>query len=119
MRSRLEASLRFAAVLVAALCVVVAHAPAARADALDDARASGLVGERLDGYVGLVDPNAPAAVKTLVEDVNKRRAHHYEMIAKKDGTNATAVAALAGAKLVERAPAGQFVMDASGSWKKK
>jgi uncharacterized protein YdbL (DUF1318 family) len=41
------------------------------------------------------------------------------MIAKKDGTNATAVAALAGAKLVERAPVGQFVMDASGSWKKK
>jgi uncharacterized protein len=118
MRSRLEASLRFAAALVAALCVV-AYAPAARADALDDARASGLVGERLDGYVGLVDPNAPDAVKTLVEDVNKKRAHHYETIAKKEGTNATAVAALAGAKLVERAPAGQFVMDASGNWKKK
>ncbi len=118
MRSRLEASLRFAAVLVAVL-LVVAHAPAARADALDDARASGLVGERADGYVGLVDPDAPAVVKQLVADVNRRRAHQYETIAKKNGTNATAVAALAGAKLVDRAPAGQFVMDASGNWKKK
>ena len=118
MRSRVETSFRLAAALAAAL-FLLAHAPAARADALDDAKASGLVGERLDGYLGLVDPNAPAAVKTLVEDVNKKRAHHYETIAKKEGTNATAVAALAGVKLVERAPAGQFVMDASGTWKKK
>jgi uncharacterized protein YdbL (DUF1318 family) len=29
------------------------------------------------------------------------------------------VAALAGAKLVERAPAGQYVMDSSGKWRKK
>ncbi|MBW2493361.1 MAG: DUF1318 domain-containing protein, partial [Deltaproteobacteria bacterium] len=29
------------------------------------------------------------------------------------------VAALAGAKLVERAPAGQYVLDSSGNWLKK
>jgi uncharacterized protein YdbL (DUF1318 family) len=118
MRRRLELPLRSVAALLAALCLL-AQAPAARADALDDARARGLVGERLDGYVGLVDPSAPDAVKTLVEEVNKRRAQHYATIAQKEGTNATAVAALAGVKLVERAPAGQFVMDASGNWKKK
>jgi uncharacterized protein YdbL (DUF1318 family) len=118
MRSRFEPRLRLAAALLAAI-VVLAHAPAARGDALDDARARGLVGERADGYVGLVDANAPAAVKNLVEEVNQKRAHQYETIALRNGTNATAVAALAGAKLVERAPAGQFVMDASGSWKKK
>jgi uncharacterized protein YdbL (DUF1318 family) len=118
MRSRVETSFRLAAALVATL-FLFAHAPAARADALDDAKASGLVGERLDGYVGLVDPNAPAGVKTLVEEVNRKRAHQYEMIAKKNSTNATAVATLAGAKLVERVAAGQFVMDASGTWKKQ
>jgi hypothetical protein len=118
MRRRLALPLRTCAALLAALCLL-AHAPAARADALDDARARGLVGERPDGYVGLVDPDAPADVKRLVEDVNRRRAHHYEGIAEREGTNATAVAALAGAKLVERAPAGQFVMDAAGNWKKK
>ena len=118
MRSRVETAFRLAAAFAAAV-FLFAYAPAARADALDDARASGLVGERLDGYLGLVDPNAPADLKTLVEDVNRKRAHQYEMIAKKNGTNATAVAALAGAKLVERVAAGQFVMDASGTWKKK
>lgn len=118
MRSWLEPSLRLAAAFVAAL-FVFAHAPAAYADALDDAKTIGLVGERVDGYVGLVDPNAPAEVKSLVEDVNKKRAHQYEGVAKKNGTNATAVAALAGAKLIERAPPGQLVLDASGKWKKK
>lgn len=118
MRSRLEPSVRLAAAFVVAL-LVFAHAPPAHGDALGDAKTLGLVGERADGYVGLVDPNAPAEVKSLVEDVNKRRAHQYEGIAKKNGTNATAVAALAGAKLVARAPAGQLVLDASGKWKKK
>jgi hypothetical protein len=54
-----------------------------------------------------------------VAEVNRRRAHEYESIAKKNGTTASAVGALAGAKLVARAPAGQLVLDASGKWKKK
>lgn len=115
MRGRL--ALRSIAVLLAALFVWFASA--AHADALDEAKASGLVGERPDGYVGIVDPSAPAEVKGLVEDANKRRAHGYETIAKERGTNATAVGALAGQKLIERAPAGSFVMDASGTWVKK
>jgi hypothetical protein len=117
MRSRIELPVRLAAALLASLCLSLAAA--AQASPLDDAKARGLVGERADGYVGVVDASAPADVKLLVEDVNKRRAHEYEAIAKRNGTNATAVGALAGAKLVERAAPGQFVMDASGSWKKK
>ena len=117
MRSRTRPPRALAALLLALLCLVLA--PAAQASPLDDAKARGLVGERADGYVGVVDASAPADVKLLVEDVNRKRAHEYETIAKRNGTNATAVAALAGAKLVARAPAGQFVMDASGSWKKR
>lgn len=116
MRTQLARTPRLAAIALAAL---LSLAPAAHAASLDEARASGLVGERPDGYVGLVDPNAPGEVKSMVEEVNKKRAHEYETIAMKNGTNATAVGALAGAKLVERAPAGHFVMDATGKWKKK
>jgi uncharacterized protein YdbL (DUF1318 family) len=117
MRSRLVLRLRPAAFLLAALllCPLASAASAS----LDELKTQGLVGEQLDGYVGVVDPNAPPEVQTLVAEVNRKRAHEYESIAKRNGTTATAVAALAGVKLVGRAPPGQFVMDASGKWKKK
>jgi hypothetical protein len=118
MRSRLVLPLRLTAFLAAA-CFVVTLASAASAASLDDLKARGVVGEQLDGYVGVVDPNAPPEVTNLVAEVNRRRAHEYESIAKKNGTTASAVGALAGAKLVARAPAGQLVLDASGKWKKK
>lgn len=118
MRSRLVLPLRLAATLLAAL-FVVSFAAAASAASLDELKTRGVVGEQLDGYVGVVDPNAPPEVTNLVAEVNRKRAHEYESIAKKNGTTATAVTALAGAKLVARAPAGELVLDASGKWKKK
>jgi len=92
---------------------------AANADPLDDAESAGKIGEGVDGYVHLVDKDAPADVKTLVKDVNDERREKYASIAKKRGARIEDVAALAGAKLVERAPAGEYVMDSSGKWRKK
>lgn len=86
---------------------------------LDEAKAQGLVGERADGYVGVVDPSAPAEVRRLVEDVNAKRREAYEQIAKKNGVPVDAVAALAGAKLIEKTPPGQYVMGADGRWRRK
>jgi len=94
-------------------------AQAANAATLDDAKAAGQIGESVDGYVHLVDPNAPADVKALVTDVNNQRKEKYAGIAVTRGASVEDVAALAGAKLVERAPAGQYVMDSSGAWRKK
>lgn len=95
--------------------------PAAPAAALtlDEAKARGLVGERPDGFVGIVDPAAPAEVRALVEEVNAKRRAAYERIAKKNGVPLDAVAALAGKKLIEKTPAGQYVMDAQGNWVRK
>ena len=107
---------RAAALLAAALLCLIA-APAA-AD-LDSAKAAGQVGERIDGYVGLVDPGAPASVKALVDDVNGKRRQAYASIAEKNATSIEAVAARAGAKLVERAGTGEYVMYADGRWTKK
>jgi uncharacterized protein YdbL (DUF1318 family) len=101
-----------------ALVLVLAAAPALAAD-LDGAKAAGQVGERVDGYLGLVDANAPAEVKALVERVNAGRRTKYGEIAAKRGVPPEAVAAQAGAKLVERAAPGHYVMDASGRWKQK
>jgi uncharacterized protein YdbL (DUF1318 family) len=103
---------------VSALVLVLAAAPVFAAS-LDGAKAAGQVGERLDGYLGLVDQNAPADVKELVERVNAGRRKKYGEIAAKRGAPTEAVAAQAGAKLVERAQPGHYVMDSTGRWKQK
>jgi uncharacterized protein YdbL (DUF1318 family) len=104
--------------LVSALVLVLAAAPVLASE-LGGAKAAGQVGERLDGYVGLVDANAPDAVKELVERVNAGRRQKYAEIAAKRNAPVEAVAAQAGAKLTQRAGPGQYVMDASGRWKRK
>jgi uncharacterized protein YdbL (DUF1318 family) len=108
-----------AALAITALVLSFAAAPAAWAADLDSAKAAGQVGERADGYLGLVNPGAPPAVKQLVDEVNAKRKAKYAEIAKQNGTSVAAVAALAGPKLIERTAAGQYVMGTDGRWVKK
>ena len=91
----------------------------AAAGSLGSAKAAGQVGERPDGYLGLVDEGAPAEVRGLVKDVNARRRVKYEEIAEETGAPLAAVAALAGTKLIARTAKGNFVMDESGKWVRK
>jgi uncharacterized protein YdbL (DUF1318 family) len=86
---------------------------------LDAAKGKGLVGEKADGYLGVVAASPPADVQNLAESVNAKRRAKYEEIARKNGTSVDAVAALAGRKLVARAPAGEWVTDAAGNWQRK
>jgi len=104
-------------VLVALL--LLAAAPNAWAEDLDAAKAYGWVGERPDGFIGLVSASAPPAAKQLVDEINIRRRQKYIVIARQNGTVFDAVAALAGAKLIERTPPGQYVMTVDGVWQKK
>ena len=101
----------------AALALLIA--PAAAADALDNAKAAGYVGERTDGMLGLVKKDAPADVKALIASVNAKRRESYASIAKKNGTTVAAVASLAGEKAIARTKPGNFIQDASGRWVKK
>lgn len=101
------------------VAVLVLGAPVASAGSLDGAKAAGQLGEGPDGYLHLVDSGAPNDVKALMKDINGKRRQKYQEIAKSRGAPSEAVAAQAGAKLVERAPAGQYVLDAGGKWKKK
>ncbi len=107
---------RCAALIVLALGLLSGPASAA---SLDDAKAGGLVGERVDGYVGVVDGSAPGDVKALVDQINAGRKSKYAEIAQQRGTSVEGVAQIAGEKLVERAPAGQYVMAADGKWRQK
>ena len=109
--------LRIAPLSLAAV-LLLAGPPLAQAGALDDAKAAGYVGESEGGMLGLVRADAPEDVKALVRDINAKRLASYEAIAKRNGAPVEGVAAQAGAKLIQRTPAGHYVMR-GGKWVKK
>lgn len=87
---------------------------------LDSAKAQGLVGEQLNGYIGLVTASATPDVKNLVADINARRRAAYEKVAAQtQGASLGDVEKLAAVKLIARTPRGQMVQDASGKWVRK
>ncbi len=97
-----------------------AFAPSAAAGdpVIDSAIASGEVGERIDGYLGVVS-NADATTTRKVQDINNRRRAVYEQTASENGTTVQIVAQLAGEKQIAKLQSGQFYMDASGTWQRK
>lgn len=103
--------------LLSAVALLGFVAAPAAALSLDEAKSKGLLGERSDGYVGVVDGGSDAA-KKLAKDVNRKRRKRYQEIADQRGASVEDVAALAGAKLVKRASSGEYVNDGSG-WTKK
>lgn len=114
-----SARLRHAlAVLMAAAALMVAASPAFALD-LDAAKAQGLLGETAQGYVAAPAPSPNPEVAQLAASVNLERKARYTDIAAQQGTTLTVVEQLAGAKLIEQAPAGQYVRDASGTWRRK
>jgi uncharacterized protein len=102
----------------AVLLMLCAPLPAA-AQSLDEAKAAGQVGERIDGYVGVVDASTPGDVRAMVDQVNAERRQKYAEIAAERGTSVEAVAQIAGQKLIARAPGGQYVLGADGEWRQK
>jgi uncharacterized protein YdbL (DUF1318 family) len=89
------------------------------AQSLDEAKAAGQVGERIDGYVGVVDARTPGDVRAMVDQVNAERRQKYAEIAAERGASVEAVAQIAGQKLIARAPGGQYVLGADGQWRQK
>lgn len=85
---------------------------------LDSAKKQGLVGEQPDGLVGIVSGASPD-VKRLVESTNSQRMAKYNKIAAKNGTPVSQVQAVAGQKLINGTNAGEFFMNAAGSWQQK
>lgn len=102
--------------LAVALTLTGATAAVAQRDpAYAAARASGQVGEKMDGYLGFV--SAPgSAVRSLVEDLNiKRRALYSE---KAQGANATVeeYAFTSGCRLISQTAPGEKYEGPGGGW---
>ena len=94
-------------------------AVAASAGQLDDARAQGWLGERPDGYIGLVDPNAPASAKALMDDVNAKRRALYAQRAAAAGVRIADYQTIAAREIYDSLRSGVFVMNPAGGWARK
>jgi len=105
------------ALLVVALMVLAVPA-AALSPTLEKAKKDGVVGEQVDGYLGLVKGSAPGNVRKEMDEVNAQRKALYRERAKAKGTDAATYAAVVGAKQVQREPKGNWVRTGKG-WQKK
>lgn len=108
-----------AAVLIAGAAIAFS-APASAGDPqIDAAKAQGIVGERIDGYLGIVDASADASLTRKVQDINNKRRAAYDDLASQTNTTPQQVARVTGEKLVSEAAPGEYIMDDSGTWKQK
>jgi uncharacterized protein YdbL (DUF1318 family) len=86
---------------------------------LGQAKADSQVGEKPDGYLGLVDENASEMIKKMVIDTNERRKSRYEDVALRRDSSLESVLEMAGKKLAKIAKTGDMLLDANGIWTKK
>lgn len=92
----------------------------AQGSQIDAAKASGVVGERIDGYLGIVDDGAAdASLRRKVQEINARRRAAYDELARDTGTTVAQVARVTGERQIERASPGEFYMDENGRWVRK
>lgn len=84
---------------------------------LEEAKAKGLVGEQISGYLGAI--GAEAEAQALVQEINSKRRSKYQEIAKQNGTPLSAVESLAGKKAIESSAVGSFVQSPQGIWMQK
>ena len=102
-----------------ALLISMMTISVAVASPLSKPKADGLIGEQANGYIGFVKQHVPADVRKLVNDVNARRKSGYQSISKREGTEMANVEKIGGNTAIEKTLPGNYIRDASGSWRKK
>jgi hypothetical protein len=101
------------------LATLVAAAPvAAQTPAVNAARASGQVGERFDGYMGVVTAVSPA-VRSQVATINIQRRSLYSNLAARKGASPQDVGITAGCQLLGRVGVGEAYMLTDGVWRRR
>ena len=94
---------------------IAAPASAQRDPAYEAARASGQVGEKMDGYLGIVG-SADAALRRLVDDLNIKRRAVFADKAKAANATLEEYAFTAGCVAIARTAPGVKYQAPDGSW---
>ena len=103
-------------VLVLALALVAG--PAAAQDSVVAARASGIVGERFDGYLGAAGV-LPPSLRAQVGAVNIKRRSLYTGLAGRRGVTAQDVGVAAACALLGRVTVGEVYLLSEGQWRRR
>lgn len=106
----------FSAVAVAGL--VSGAAAAQTSPSVNSAIAAGLIGERFDGYLGLVNPSAPADIRRQVNAVNIRRRSLYSSLAARRGVSPEEVGITTACSLLRRIGLGEYYLLSQGGWRR-
>ncbi|WP_285709269.1 YdbL family protein [Erythrobacter oryzae] len=100
---------------LAAIAVLAAPALAQRDPAFDAARAAGKIGEKVDGYVGIVGAET-TELRRIVDDINiKRRAVYAERAQAKNAT-IEEYALTIGCQQILKTQPGEKYQAPDGSW---
>jgi uncharacterized protein YdbL (DUF1318 family) len=83
---------------------------------LDEAKQKGLVGEKDNGYLGVVLANQDA--QDLIDDINAKRKAVYIELAEKNGITLQQVEKLAAKKAYDKTNSGHYLW-MNGQWAKK
>ena len=94
---------------------IAAPASAQRDPAYEAARATGQVGEKMDGYLGIVG-SADAALRRLVDDLNIKRRAVFADKAKAANATLEEYAFTAGCVAIARTAPGEKYQAPDGSW---
>lgn len=106
------------AAIAAALAVLGAPASAQSESAVASAKASGIVGERFDGYLGIAAA-APEAVRRQVSAVNIQRRSLYTGLATRRNATVQEVGIAAGCELLATVNVGEPYMLNDGAWRRR
>ena len=101
--------------LVLAGLALSAPALAQRDPAYQTARSAGQVGEKPDGYLGVVGSQS-GTVQSLVSDLNIRRRENYAQKAQEQGVTLQEYAMTQGCVLIARTQPGEKYQAPDGSW---
>ncbi|MEM9234995.1 MAG: YdbL family protein [Pseudomonadota bacterium] len=104
------------ALSLAAIAGTSSAAPAIIESAKDDC----IVGERNNGYIGIIDEGAASdALRREVRSINQQRRDAYQRLASRNGVPLEAAAKVTAEKLINSAPSGHCVQNEAGTWVKK
>ena len=94
-------------------------APALAGDpVIEAAKTEGIVGEQIDGFLGIVG-RADPAIQRKVDEINAGRRSVYSNLAAREGQPLSVVARLTGEKLIADAARGTYILDETGVWRVK
>jgi uncharacterized protein YdbL (DUF1318 family) len=109
---------RAALVAVGMALAFAAPLPAQNTPTVTAGLASGVIGERFDGYLGYVSTASPG-LRRQVDAVNIRRRALYSNLAGRRGVSPLDVGVTAACELLGRVAVGQAYMLGDGKWRRR